>query len=444
MTGQRTRAPDRPRLQRSATKRPRRAPAGGVPAASRAAHATIRAVTTRRGGRPPQVRPRPPSTGRPAPTKVRAAAPSSTRLAPHRRVERTRGIAFPFRLVLAVAVVALGAGVLLVASGGVGRAVASIGKTFTGFVTDLTATPVPSASEITVADAPVIQPPAEPYTNQKSVDLVGTVPASIAGNADYRVRLYVALGDAPSAPVVEVPVGASQHFLVPDVQLSEGTNTFLATIVGPDDRESERSAAVTYILDTTKPRITISAPKNNGVVNAPTVQIVGQTQGRSTLSVRNVTTNTTVAGTADGAGAFAVVVPLGTGTNTIPITATDPAGNVNAAKLTLQHGTGILTAKVSASTYRIRLSSLPEPVTLSVLVTDPDGQPLSGAQVTFTLAVPGVPAIASSQVATATNGRASFTTTVPKGASKGQGHVSVIVDTQSFGRITDTTVITFN
>ena len=339
---------------------------------------------------------------------------------------------------------ALGVGVLLVASGGLGRVVTSIGKTFSGFVTDLTSTPVPSASDATVADAPVIQPPGEPYTNQKSVDLVGTVPAAVAGNADYRVRLYVAVGDAESAPVVEVAVGASQHFLLPDVQLSEGTNTFQATIVGPDDRESERSAAVTYILDTTKPRITISSPKNNGVVNAATAQIVGQTQGRSNLSVRNVTTNTTVSGSADGTGAFSVVVPLGTGTNTIQITATDPAGNVNAAKLTLQHGTGSLTAKVSASTYRIRLSSLPEPVALSVLVTDPDGQPLSGAKVTFTFAVPGVPAIASSELATSSAGRASFTTTVPKGATKGQAHVSVIVDTQSFGRITDTTVITLN
>jgi glucodextranase-like protein len=345
---------------------------------------------------------------------------------------------------MAVAVVALGIGVLLVASGGIGRVVASIGTTFSGFVTDLTSTPVPSVSEPTVADAPVIQPPAEPYTNQKSVDLVGTLPSTVAGDSDYRVRLYVALGDAPSAPVVEVPVGAGARFLVPDVQLSEGTNIFQATIVGPDDRESERSAAVTYILDTTKPRITISSPKNNGVVNAKTAQIVGQTQGRSTLSVRNVTTNSTVSGSADGTGAFSVVVPLGTGTNTIQITATDPAGNVNAAKLTLQHGTGLLTAKVSASTYRVRLSSLPEPVTLFVLVTDPDGQPLTGAQVTFTLAVPGVPAIASSQLSTSSAGRASFKTTVPKGATKGQAHISVIVDTKSFGRITDTTVINFN
>ena len=79
-------------------------------------------------------------------------------------------------------------------------------------------------------------------------------------------------------------------------------------------------------------------------------------------------------------------MPIGTGSNTIQITATDPAGNVNTANLTLRRGTGKLTAALTASIYQIRVSKLPEPVTLSVTVTDPDGRPLEGASVTFTLA----------------------------------------------------------
>ena len=51
--------------------------------------------------------------------------------------------------------------------------------------------------------------------------------------------------------------------LVPDVALSAGSNTFTATIVGPTDLESEASAAVSYVLDTSKPRITVSSPKAN-------------------------------------------------------------------------------------------------------------------------------------------------------------------------------------
>jgi hypothetical protein len=353
-------------------------------------------------------------------------------------------MALPFRLLLVVAVAALGVGVLLVASGGLGRVATAVGSTFAGFVSDITSTPAPSAAEETVADAPVLDAPPESYTNQPSVDLVGTVPADIAGNTDDRIRIYVALGNGASAPITELPVGASQHFLVPDLKLSEGTNTFQATIVGADDRESERSAAVSYILDTSKPRITVKSPKNNATVNAKTVQIAGQTQPRSALSARNTTTNATVNGSADGAGAFTIVVPLGDGTNTIQLTATDPAGNVNTAKMTLRHGTGVLTAHLTASTYRIRASRLPEPVTLTVIVNDPDGRALAGAAVTFTLAVPGEPAIASSEIKTSSTGRASFTTTIPKGSTKGEIQIAALIDTPADGHTTETSVIKLN
>jgi hypothetical protein len=353
-------------------------------------------------------------------------------------------MALPFRLLLVVAVAALGVGVLVVASGGLGRVATAVGSTLAGFLSDITSTPAPSVAEATVADAPVLDAPAESYTNQPSVDLVGTVPANVAGNTDDRIRIYVALGDGASAPVTELPVGASQHFLVPDLKLSEGTNTFQATIVGADDRESERSAAVSYILDTSKPRITIKSPKNNATVNAKSVQIAGQTQPRSTLSAHNATTNATVNGSADGTGAFTIVVPLGDGTNTIQLTATDPASNVTTVKMTLRHGTGVLTAHLSATSYRIRVAQLPEPVTLSVIVNDPDGLPLAGAAITFTLAVPGEPAIASSEIKTSATGRASFTTTIPKGATKGEIQIAAVVDAAKDGHTTVTSVITLN
>ena len=351
-------------------------------------------------------------------------------------------MALPFRVLLVVAVVALGSGVLLVAGGGLGRVAAAIGSSFSGFVTDLTATPAPSATPPVAADAPTLEAPDEPYTNQPTIDVVGTVPADVAGDADWRVRLYVAIGDGDPGVVTEIPVGDSQRFLVPDVELSPGTNSFTATILGPTDLESEASVAVAYILDTTKPRIVVSSPKNNAIVNGKTVRITGQTQGRSALSARNASTNQSVNGSADGKGAFALVVPLGTGSNTIELTATDPAGNPNTTKLVYRRGTGVLTAKVTASAYQIRISRLPEPVSLSVTVTDPDGRPLADASVTFTLAVPNVPAIASSELKTSANGRATFTTTIPKGATKGLASATCIVETRAFGTTTDRTVIT--
>lgn len=339
----------------------------------------------------------------------------------------------PFQLLAGVAVIALGVGVLLVANGGLGKVAAAIGTTFNGFVTDITKTPAPSAPDPVVADAPTLEAPDEPYTNVSTVDLVGTVPAAVVGSPDSRIRIYLTIGKGDPGVAREVAVGTSQHFLVPGLALSPGTNTFTATIVGSTDLESDHSAAVTYILDRARPKITLSSPKANAIVNARSVQVVGLTQGRSTLSLSNLTTNKTVAGAADAKGAFSIAVPIGTGSNKIQVTVTDPAGNVNVTTVTVQHGTGKLSANLTASFYQVKLNKLPETVTLYVVVSDPDGKALEGARVTFTLTVPGVPAITSSVLTTSNTGKASFTTTIPKGAIAGQCLATVIVQTQAFG-----------
>lgn len=344
---------------------------------------------------------------------------------------------------MVVAVAALGVGVLIVASGGLGKVAAALGTTFDGLVTNLTATPTPAPSELVAADAPSLEAPEEPYTNVPTVDLIGTVPTAVVGQETARIRIYVAIGKGDPGIVKEIPVGSTPRFLVPGVALASGANTFTASIVeGSADLESEHSAAVTYVYDKTKPKITISSPKANATINARTAKIVGLTQGRSTISVRNASTKATVTGEADGKGAFTISVPIGTGTNAIEITVTDPAGNVNVANLSIQHGTGKLSAKLSASYYQVRISRLPEDVTLTATVTDPDGRALPGANVTFTLTVPGINPIASSVLSTGADGRVRFTTTIPKGATDGQISLTAIVQTAAFGDTTTRSAIT--
>ena len=158
--------------------------------------------------------------------------------------------------------------------------------------------------------------------------------------------------------------------------------------------------------------------------------------------MKNLTTNATVTGASDDKGGFNLVLPIGTGVNQIAVGAVDPAGNAGSVNLAVRRGTGQLRASLTASFYQVRLGKLPEPVTLSVSVTDPDGRPLQGASITFTLAVPSVPAIASSVLTTAADGTATFTTTIPKGATTGQCSVTVIVQTKPFGDTTDRSVIT--
>jgi hypothetical protein len=155
-----------------------------------------------------------------------------------------------------------------------------------------------------------------------------------------------------------------------------------------------------------------------------------------------VSTDATVIGAADVGGAFSLIIPISAGPNQLSLTATDPAGNVKTATLTVRKGSGQLAAKVTSSAYSIRQSKLPEPVELSVIVTDPDGRPLANADVTFSLTVRSVPAIVSRSIQTDSAGRAVFRTKIPKGAATGQCSVTAIVHTTAFGTTTDRTVMT--
>lgn len=345
----------------------------------------------------------------------------------------------PIRLALVVAVIALGAGVLYVGAGGLSKAAGAVSSSLAGVMDDLVATPVPSPSELLISDAPLLESPDEPYTNQPDVDLVMTVPAALAGDTAHRIRVFQQLKDQAAVPIGEWPMGPTQRAIVP-VVLEKGVNDFSAVIVGPAGM-SESSPVVRYILDLTPPKLTIESPKENASVNRNSVEIKGKTQGRTTIIARNTENDTSVSVTAAGDGTFALRLALATGSNEIRLSSTDPAGNVSDTVLTVRRGTGKLTVGLSANDYTFRRSRLPDPIVLTAVVKDPDGRPLEGAAVTFTLSVPGIATITKEGYSNA-NGRITFETAIPKAATRGQGLAAVLVRTNQFGQIDDRAEIT--
>jgi hypothetical protein len=317
--------------------------------------------------------------------------------------------------------------------------VSAFGTSLSGILTSVVTSPSPTPAPIAVSRSPLIASPDEPYTNQKRVDLAVSVPTSVAGQANVRVRVYLALEGQAAAPITEVAVGLTPKVVVP-VDLSAGRNDFTASVISPGG-ESEPSPVVTYILDTEAPKITISSPKDGAVVNAETVDLVGKVQARSRLLARNDSNGSSITGTSGADGSFTLTLPLATGSNAIKIGATDPAGNGGELALTVVRGTGTLTVVLTASTYRISVASLPAPMQLVALVTDPDGRPLRGAVVVFSLTLPKIPAI-TYEAYTGTDGKVTFSTTIPKGVDVGSGLVSVLVNTNSYGQTTDRSVIT--
>jgi hypothetical protein len=372
------------------------------------------------------------------PVKVKPRTPGPTRLAGHRPIKRSRGLPMILRIGLLAAVVALGLGVLYVGVGGLGFVVGGIGSTVGGFIEGVTSTPSPRASLAVLSDAPSLKQPSEPYTSSTMVDLEVTVPARLAGDPDHRIRVYLTLPDQQPTAIQEAQLDDAPKTIVP-VELTEGINDFTVTIVGPGG-ESDPSLSVRYVFDDAPPKITITSPKNNATVNRSAVEIKGKTQARTTLLARNAANGSTIAGTAEADGTFTLSLALSSGLNKITINGTDPAGNVSEATINVKRGTGKLTVALSSSSYQIKRSQLPKSVTLYATVTDPDGKPLVGADVTFTLSMPGIPTVTIDGKTTA-QGKASFKTTIPKGTDVGQGSATVLISSQEFGSTEDFTVI---
>ena len=390
-------------------------------------------MTARRSSRPSHVRPRPPSGSRPAPKKVALRPIERYRTAPRRAGERRTQLPLPARLILGAAVAAFAVVVFAAATGGISTLVSALGSSFSGFFDDVLATPSPSEPDIIVADSPIIVPPSEPYTNKGNLDLELVLPEDVSGDTEATVRIYVAFEGGAPAAIAEVPVGSTTRLIVP-VALTPGRNDFTATVVRPGS-ESDPSPLVTFILDQEPPPIKVDSPTEGQTVNGESATISGVTQGRSTLIARNDTNGASTSGVAESDGGFSIALPLATGSNALTLAVTDPAGNVGQVTINVVRGSGALTASLSASAYRISTARLPATIQLAVIVTDPDGAPLAGAAVTFSLTVPGIPPLTFDTV-TGADGRAVFSTTLPRDVIPGAGNATVFVSTERYGNTT--------
>jgi hypothetical protein len=400
-------------------------------------------MDSRRWDRPSQVRPRPPSTGRPIPARVKPIRPSPTRLGGYRRIQRGPGLPFPIKAVLAAAVLALGAAIVWIGAGQVGPFVASVAQAFGGIVTQVgNVATSPTPTEVPeLSDSPTIDAPASSYTNDDVVDVTVNLPPAVRGEAGYTLRLYVTLEDEDPELVMEEPVGSTSVQVLVGVTLAKGRNDMQAAIMGPGG-ESERSEVATWILDQSKPKVSVISPKDNAQVNRNNVRVKGKSQAGAEIRVQNASNGAIATTIAGSDGLWETEVQVGNGSNPLTVTAIDPAGNENTTEVTVRKGSGKLTATLTGSAYRFKASRLPKPITLTVTVTDPDGRRLRGATALFTLTVPGLEAIVSRELTTNGDGVASFQTTIPAGATPGGGLATVLVTTDGDGSVTDRQVLT--
>ncbi len=319
-----------------------------------------------------------------------------------------------------VALLGLCGTVLLVGTGLLGNVVSNVGGVLAGFVGTPAETPASAAPSASAQlEAPRLLDSANRYTNKPVWDVRGFVPASIVGKSGYSLRVYV-----NGAATTLVPLGQTQDFRVSSVPIGLGKNTITASVVGPDG-EGARSASIWCVYDNVPPPLAISAPAEASTINSTSVVVTGTTQTGSTVLVHNDTNGLSASGKAVQ-NAFSITVGIGPGHNDLAVTSTDPAGNSTTTTVSVVRGTTETTIQLHLSNQRIRLADLPRQISMGVTVLDPSGNPVNGATVNFGLSVPGVPT--TSFDATTVDGRATWTTTIPKdGVTTGNALVTVLV-----------------
>lgn len=399
-------------------------------------------MSDRRALRGSQVRPRPATKGRATPQTLRPR-PSPYRISQHKRIARGPGIPFVGRALLALAVVGLGAVILYSATGQIGRIVANVGGAVSSFLANAGSAPSTSPSLGPVPGAPSIVAPGNPYTSELTVDINGTVPITILGSTDYTISLYQALqGQKPALIEHNVQIPQTATFTIPGIKLLKGTNVFTATIVGPGG-ESAPSSPVTYVLDTTKPKLTIISPKDGAKINGTSVTITGRTQASSSILAQNGSNHTSVTTTADRSGAFTVTVAITRGANAITITATDPASNATTVTMTLTKGSGKLGLALTSnmSSFSARKGAT---LVFTVVLTDPDGKVIVGQSMTMTITLAGLGPDVRADLTTDSHGRVTVTYPINKHAADGgvgkSGSVTATADT-AFGHVQKTITI---
>ena len=269
--------------------------------------------------------------------------------------------------------------------------------------------------------APALAAPAVATTTESEIDLTGSLPADLGDGAADRLRIYV---NDDLIRTRRLP--RSSPFTLSGIPLVPGENRISAALSGPGG-EGLHSPPVVVVRDSAEPIIIISAPRPETVLTRAEVTVRGRTEPLASVSVTNVTLADQSAVDADAEGQFQAIVPLALGSNEIVVASRDAAGNRGSARLDLVRSESMAAIALTVSPNSLLLARLPGELDIVATVHDELGQPVGGAEVFFSVSVPGL--AATTYRATTIYGRAIWQDVrVPRdGTTRGRGRVTAQV-----------------
>ena len=389
------------------------------------------------------VRPRPPDSDRLDRSRTkRTFAPPQNVLKRYGPVRTGPRIPAPIALAIVAGGLVLGLITVTVGAGMMTGLIGQIAGAFNGAVARLSsqgpATAPPSGAAL---DTPVLDvPPNDGYTKQVSMPIVGSVPGATVSKTGYTVRVYVVGNNGARSEIARVTVGATTRFSTPPATLTEGQNTFVATLAGPNG-EGQESPSVTYILDTKPPKVSITSPAAGARVSTASMDLTGTSDAGATILVRNemVTGGALNSAVVGSDGKFKLTVQVLAGLNLIDLTSTDQAGNSTNTSLSVKRDYGQLAAHLAVSPSKFASSSQTK-LTLTIHATSFNNSPLANATADFQVQIHGLGPISKS-LTTDAKGTAFWEVDISQ-ATPGPGQVIVVVTSDAGDVVTDNVTIT--
>jgi hypothetical protein len=236
--------------------------------------------------------------------------------------------------------------------------------------------PVPSAKPR------IIEPADETVTGEFEIPMTVDVPAEEIPRKKLTLRIL--RGDEILGSTVGPKDGGA--VTVDAVHLDAGRNVLTAVLVGPNDAEGPRSEPVTIIVDDQAPSLAITAPDNRYETYDDVIVVNGTSEVGSRVTLAIQANEWDASQTVDASGVFSFIVPLTVGKNKIQATATSSVGTAGKpVAIVVSRKDGTPTIKVKPVPKSMKVRRLPQVLTVKVTVTDASGDPMPGAEVSYTL-----------------------------------------------------------
>jgi hypothetical protein len=158
--------------------------------------------------------------------------------------------------------------------------------------------------------------------NLPSATNSGTI--QIAGRADQGKNLSIYLNNKLSKELA-----LSEETFETELNLETGENSIYLVLEDPKTKEKKQSITYKIIYKNEKPKLEISAPKDQEKISSEETRIIGQTDKEVFIKINDLPV------VVDAEGKFSQNLKLKEGENKIKIEAQDMAGNIETKELTV-------------------------------------------------------------------------------------------------------------